>query len=54
MQRNMGNHEERHDCPKAAEMRFVKSVTGHTRLGKITSKVIRYEMEISGIQDVRM
>jgi len=38
---------------EAAEMRFVRSVTGYTRLDKIRSEVIRKELEISGIQDVR-
>jgi hypothetical protein len=38
---------------EAAEMRFLRSVKGYTRLGKIRSKVIRKELEISGIQDVR-
>ena len=39
---------------EAAEMRFLRSVTGHTRLDKIGSEVIRKELEISGIQDVRL
>jgi len=39
---------------EAAEMRFLKSVTRHTRLDKIRSEVIRKELEISGIQDVRL
>ena len=39
---------------EAAEMRFLRSVTGYTRLGKIRSEVIRKEQEISGIQDVRL
>jgi len=38
---------------EAAEMRFVRSVKGYTRLDKIRSEVIRKELEISGIQDVR-
>jgi hypothetical protein len=37
---------------EAAEMRFLKSVKGYTRLDKIRSKVIIKELEISGIQDV--
>ena len=37
----------------AAEMRFLRSVKGYTRLDKIRSEVIRKELEISGIQDVR-
>jgi len=39
---------------EAAEKRFLRSVTGYTRLGKIRSEVIRKELEISGIQDVRL
>ena len=38
---------------EAAEMCFLRSVKGHTRLDKIRSEVIRKELEISGIQDVR-
>ena len=38
---------------EAAEMRFVRSVTGYTRLDKIRSEDIRQEIEMSGIQDVR-
>jgi hypothetical protein len=52
-QRNMGNHDARHDSPKAAEMRFPRSVKGYTRPDKIRSEVIRKELEISGIQNVR-
>jgi len=37
-----------------AEMRFLRSVTGYTRLDKIRSEVIRKELDISGIQDVRL
>jgi len=37
-----------------AEMRFVRSVTGYTRLDKISSEDIIPELEISGIQDVRL
>ena len=39
---------------EAAEMRFLRSVTGYTRLDKIRSEVIREELGISGIQDVRL
>jgi len=39
---------------EASEMRFRRSVTGYTRLDKIRSEVIRKELEISGIQDVRL
>ena len=38
---------------EAAEMRFLRSVKGYTRLDRIRSDVIRKELEISGIQDVR-
>ena len=38
---------------EAAQMRFLSSVKGYTRLHKIRSEVIRKELEISGIQDVR-
>ena len=41
-------------CLEAAEMRFLRSVTGYTRLDKIKSEDIRQELEISGIQDVRL
>ena len=40
-------------CLEAAEMRFLRSVKGYTRLDKIRSEVIRKELEISGIQDVK-
>jgi len=39
---------------EAAEMRFLRSLTGYTRLDKIRSEVIRKELEISGIQDVTL
>jgi len=39
---------------EAAEMRFLRSVTGYTRLDKISSQDIRQELAISGIQDVRL
>ena len=35
------------------QMRFLRSVKGYTRLDKIRSEVVRKELEISGIQDVR-
>ena len=38
---------------EAAEMRFLRSFKGYTRLDKIRSEVITKELEISGIQDVR-
>jgi len=34
-------------------MSFLRSVKGYTRLDKIRSEVIRKELEISGIQDMR-
>jgi hypothetical protein len=34
-------------------MRFLRSVKGYTRLDKIRSEVLKKEIEISGIQDVR-
>jgi hypothetical protein len=37
---------------EAAEMHFLRSVKGYTRLHKIGSKIIRKELEISGIQEV--
>jgi hypothetical protein len=39
---------------EAAEMRFLGSVMGYTRLDKIRSEVIRKELGISAIQDVRL
>jgi len=39
---------------ETAQMRFVRSVTGYTRLDKIRSEVIGKDLEISGIQDVRL
>ena len=39
---------------EAAEMRFLRSVTGYTRLDKIRSEVTKKELEISGLQDVRL
>jgi hypothetical protein len=38
---------------KAAEMRFLRSVKEYTRLDKLRSEVIRKELEISVIQDMR-
>jgi hypothetical protein len=38
---------------EAAETRFLRNVKGYTRLDKIRSDVIRKELEISGIRDVR-
>ena len=38
---------------EAAEMRLLRSVKGYTRLDKIRSEVIRKELDISGIEDVR-
>jgi len=39
---------------EAAEMRFLRSVTGYTRLDKIRREVIREELEISGIRTVKL
>jgi len=39
---------------EATEMRFLRSVTGYTRLDKTRSEGIRKELEISGIHDVRL
>jgi len=39
---------------EAAEIRFLRRVTGNTRLDKIRSEVMRKELEIFGIQDVRL
>jgi hypothetical protein len=38
---------------EAAEMRFLRGVKGYTRLNKIRSEIIRNELEIYGIQEVR-
>jgi hypothetical protein len=38
---------------EAAEMRFLRSINGYTRLEKIRKEVIRKELEISGIKDLR-
>jgi hypothetical protein len=38
---------------EVAEMRFLRSVKGYTRLDKIITEVISKELEISGIKDVR-
>ena len=38
---------------EAAETRFIRRVKGYTRLDKIRSEVIRKQLEISGIQDVK-
>jgi len=39
---------------EAAEMRFLRTVTGYTRLDKIRSEDISRELQISGTQDVRL
>jgi len=39
---------------EAAEMRFLRSVAEYTRLDKIRSEVIRKELEIFGIQNVKL
>jgi len=38
---------------EAAEMHLLRSVRGYTRLDKLRSEVIRKELEIPGIQNVR-
>jgi hypothetical protein len=38
---------------EGGEMCFIWSVKGYTRLNKIRSEVIRKELNISGIKDVR-
>jgi hypothetical protein len=38
---------------EAAEMYFLRSVNGYTRIDKMRKEAIRKELEISGIQDVR-
>jgi hypothetical protein len=38
---------------EAAEMRLLRSVKGYKILDKIRSEIIRKDLEISGIQDVR-
>jgi hypothetical protein len=38
---------------EAAEMHFLRSVKGYTRLDKIRNEVIRKELKISGIQTLR-
>jgi hypothetical protein len=38
---------------EVAEMRLLRRVKEYTRLDKIRSEVIRKELEISGIQDMR-
>ena len=38
---------------EAAQTRFLRSVAGFTRLDTIRSEIIRKELEIPGIQDVR-
>ena len=39
---------------EAAEMHFLRSVTGNTRMDKIRSEVLRKGLEICGTQDVRL
>jgi hypothetical protein len=40
-------------CLEAAEMCFIRRVKGYTRLDKIRTEVIRKELQISAIQDVK-
>ena len=49
----MGNHDTRYDSPRSRRDALPKNVEGYTRLDKIRSDVIRKELKISGIQDVR-
>jgi len=39
--------------PEAAEVRFLRSVKGNTRVDKMRSEVITKELKISGIQYLR-
>jgi hypothetical protein len=39
---------------EAAEMHFLRSVTGYTRLDKIRSEDVKKELESSAIKDVRL
>ena len=48
----MGNQDARYDSPGNCRDALL-SVKGYARLDKIRSEVIRKELEISGIQDVR-
>jgi len=49
----MANHETRHDSLRSCRDALSKKCQGYTRLDKIRSEVVRKELEISGIQDVR-
>jgi len=48
-----GNHEARHDSSRSGRMRFLRSVKGYTRLDNIRSVIIRQDLEIPWIRDVR-
>ena len=48
----LGSRYQEHKVPSGLA-RFLRSVKGYTKLDKIRSEVIRKELEISGIQDVR-
>ena len=50
----MSNHEERHDLPRSCKDALSKKCYRIHKLDKIRSEVIRKELEISGIQDVRL
>ena len=59
-QRNCPKHENFYSKNKfenyrleAAEIHFLRSVKGYTRLDKIKSEIIEKKLEIPGIQDVR-
>jgi len=49
----MCNHEERHDRPRSCRDALCKKCYGIHKTDKIRNKVMRKELEISGIQDVR-
>ena len=48
----LGSRYQEHKVPSGLA-RFLRSVKGYTKLDKIRSEVIRKELEISGMQDVR-
>ena len=49
----MGDHKRGMTGLETAEMHFLRNVKGYTRLDKIINEVIRKEIDISGIQDVK-
>ena len=50
----MGNHEERHDWPRSCRGALSKKCYRIHKTVKIRSEDLRQELEISGIQDVRL